>query len=215
MSPRWIVLVVTSPSGETVPLQPNHRPPWCLSKDRTATARPPAWLLSGLGSATRLETTISRANIDPPSCATAASRSRSGRPSNRFAEKFPFHGLDGADEARIVSLDHAQVRQQQNARVKIIRAESGSEGLAFLVPRSLQKRLMHRLGNGIPMRRAIGKTQPAGNGGEPVAAGPAHRRRVGVDALSPAIFPNAVVGLQSELSRLAAERLQQPKQSFV
>src|SRR5262245_46085411 len=83
-----MVLVATSSSAETVPLQPNQRPPWRLSNERTATASPPAWL-SPLGTATRLETTISRANIDPPSCATAASRSRSSRPSNRFAENFP------------------------------------------------------------------------------------------------------------------------------
>src|SRR5262244_3296157 len=83
-----MVLVATSSSAETVPLQPNQRPPWRLSKERTATASPPAWL-SPLGTATRLETTISRANTDPPSCATAASRSESSRPSNRFAENFP------------------------------------------------------------------------------------------------------------------------------
>src|SRR5215467_14730625 len=83
-----MVLVATSSWAETVPLQPNQRPPWRLSNERTATASPPAWL-SPLGTATRLETTISRANIDPPNCARAASRSRSGRPSNRSAENFP------------------------------------------------------------------------------------------------------------------------------
>src|SRR6476659_2236066 len=38
---------------------------------------------------------------------------------------------------------------------------------------------------------------------------------MGMNALSPAIFPNAVVRLQSELAGACSERLQQPKQSFV
>src|SRR5438876_10655043 len=89
MSPRWMVLVATSSSGETVPLQPNQRPPRPLSNERTATARPPAWLLSWLGTATRLETTISRANIDPPACPQAPSQPRSGRPPKRSPKGFP------------------------------------------------------------------------------------------------------------------------------
>ncbi len=48
-----------------------------------------------------------------------------------------------------------------------------------------------------------------------MAAGPAHRGRMGMDALAPAIFPDAGVGFQGELAGLAAERFQQPKQSFV
>ena len=40
---------------------------------RNATSRPPArFALSPLGTLTRFETTISRAKIGPPSCATAA-----------------------------------------------------------------------------------------------------------------------------------------------
>ena len=58
--------------------------------ERTATASPPAWLsLSRLGTATRFETTTSRANIDPPSFATAASRSRSIQPWSRSGGSFP------------------------------------------------------------------------------------------------------------------------------
>src|SRR5262245_13935664 len=74
---------------------------------------------------------------------------------------------------------------------------------------------MHRLGHGIPMRCAVWKVQALSDCGESMTAGPAHRRRVGVDALSPAILPNAVIGLQREFSRLAAEALKQPKQSLV
>ena len=74
---------------------------------------------------------------------------------------------------------------------------------------------MDRLGDGIPVRRAIGETEPRGDRREPLTAGPAHRGRMGVDALAPAIFPDAGVRLERELGRLVAQRFQQPKQRFV
>src|SRR5512134_3781652 len=83
-----MVLVVTSPSAETVPLQPNQRPPCRLSSERTATASPPAcW--SWLGTATRFDNTTSRANSDPPNCATARSRSILDPYTNRSREHGP------------------------------------------------------------------------------------------------------------------------------
>src|SRR6476620_2869787 len=89
-----MVLVVTSSCAATVPLQPNQRPPRPLSNERTATASPPAWLsLSRLGTATRFETTTSRANIDPPSSATTASRLESIQPWNKSAGNFPTKSL--------------------------------------------------------------------------------------------------------------------------
>ena len=74
--------------NRSAPAEPD---PSCrLRSERTATASPPARLPpSRLGTATRFDTTISRANIGPPSFARAASRSRSGPPSNRSAENFP------------------------------------------------------------------------------------------------------------------------------
>src|SRR4029077_8306042 len=85
-----MVLVVTSSWAATVPLQPTQSPPPPFINERAATASPPAWLsLSRLGTATRFETTTSRANIDPPRFATAASRSRSIQPWNKSGGNFP------------------------------------------------------------------------------------------------------------------------------
>src|SRR6266480_3396967 len=155
MSPRWMVLVATSSSGETVPLQPNQRPPRPLSNERTATARPPAWLLSWLGTATRLETTISRANIDPPSCATAASQSRSGRPSNRSAESFPTKcrfadrypptaSHSDCDMPTHQRTGHAPLRDDQ-ATTKHLRAKTGKSGRPSPASRSRPPNIAHNV----------------------------------------------------------------------
>src|SRR3954469_10087976 len=56
-----MILGWASGSAVTLPLQPNHNPPWVWNASRTATARPPAAPLPvGSGAATRLETTTSR-----------------------------------------------------------------------------------------------------------------------------------------------------------
>src|SRR6185312_3577743 len=56
-----MILGWASGSAVTLPLQPNHNPPWVWNASRTATARPPAAPLPlGSGTATRLETTTSR-----------------------------------------------------------------------------------------------------------------------------------------------------------
>src|SRR4051812_43546185 len=50
-----------SGSAATLPLQPNHKPPWVWNTSRNAIARPPAApLLVGSGTATRFETTTRR-----------------------------------------------------------------------------------------------------------------------------------------------------------
>ena len=50
---------------------------------------------------------------------------------------------------------------------------------------------------------------------EPLTARPAHRRRMGVDALASAIFPDAGIGLERLLGGAAAKRFEQMKQPFV
>src|SRR3954454_6077789 len=56
-----MILGWASGSAVTLPLQPNHNPPWVWNASRTATARPPAAPLPvGSGAATRFETTTSR-----------------------------------------------------------------------------------------------------------------------------------------------------------
>src|SRR5689334_23617945 len=65
------------------------------------------------------------------------------------------------------------------------------------------------------MGGTIVKTELLGNGSKTVAAGPAHRGRMGMDALASAIFPDAVIGLERKLARLVAQRLEEMKQSFI
>ena len=74
---------------------------------------------------------------------------------------------------------------------------------------------MHRFGEVVPVFGAAVEPDPRGDGGEPLAAGPAHRRRMGVDALPPAIFPDAGVRLERLRRGAMAERFQQMKQAFV
>ena len=46
---------------------------------------------------------------------------------------------------------------------------------------------------------------------EPLAAGPAHRRRMRMDAAPLAVFPDAGIRLERELRGFFAERLKQAK----
>src|SRR5262249_57280080 len=127
---------------------------------------------------TRLLATTKRPpGVDEPKPANQESRSRQAEVVRRsithnvlFTQKFALHRLDGTDEARIVGLDHAEVRQQQNACIEIIRAEGGGESLPLVVPGSLQESLMHRLRNGLPMSVAVRQAQSAGDRGESVTA---------------------------------------------
>jgi len=50
----------------TLPLHPSQTPPLFCNAGRNATSSPPARLELSLGTETRLETTTSRANTDPP-----------------------------------------------------------------------------------------------------------------------------------------------------
>src|ERR1700736_1149678 len=65
------------------------------------------------------------------------------------------------------------------------------------------------------MSGAIRQAELLGNGSEAVTAGPAHGGRMGMDALAPAIFPDAVVRFERELARLGAQHFEQSKQSFI
>ena len=76
--------------------------------------------------------------IDQPEPADQKSRFRQAEIVRRriahnvlLAQKFALHRLDGADEARIVGLDQADIGQQQDAGVEIVGAERGREGLAL------------------------------------------------------------------------------------
>ena len=132
-----------------------------------------------------------------------------------FAHQLAFHRRNRRDKTRVVHLDHAQVGKQQNAGVEIVRSERRGEGAAFFVPGAFEQRRVDRLGDRIPVFGAVVQADALSDCREPLTAGPAHRHRVGMDALPAAIFPNAGVGLQRLFRRAVAERFQETKQSLV
>src|ERR1700730_17147256 len=85
------------------------------------------------------------------------------------------------------------------------------EGASLLVPGAFEQRGVKRVGNRIPIFRAILEAEALGDRREALTAGPAHRRRMGMDALASAIFPDTGVGLERLLGRTAAERFKQTK----
>ena len=70
--------------------------------------------------------------------------------------------------------------------------------------------------NGAGARLAPGQTSGQGDRANPVrealTAGPTHRRRMGVDALASAIFPDAGIGLECCRRGVLAERFEEMKQ---
>ena len=103
-----------------------------------------------------------------------------------LTQKFAFHGLDGADEARIIDVDDPKIGQQQNAGVKVFGSERRGEGLPLLVPGAHEQRIEDGIGDRIPMRGAIVEPELGSNRRQPVTSGPAHCSRMGVNALPPA-----------------------------
>src|SRR5262249_62322051 len=67
----------------------------------------------------------------------------------------------------------------------------------------------------VPMGRVPGEPGPAGVRSEPVATGPAHGGRMGMDALPAPVFPDACVGLQREFGGLVAESLEQAEKALL
>ena len=105
--------------------------------------------------------------------------------------------------------------KQQHAGVEIVGAERRGERAALLVPGAVDQGGVDRLGDRIPIFGAIGEPDAVGDRRQPLTAGPAHRRRMGVDARAAAIFPDAGVGLERLLGSAVTERFQQMKQPFV
>src|SRR5262249_1286899 len=76
-------------------------------------------------------------------------------------------------------------------------------------------RMQHRIGDRIPVRGASVEPEPRRDRRKTMTSGPAHGRRMGMNALAAPIFPDAVVGLERKLARLGSQLFQQPKQSLV
>ena len=80
-----------------------------------------------------------------------------------LAHQLALHRGDGRDEARIVDLDDAEVGEQQHAGVEVVGAERRGEGTALLVPGAGDERGVDRLGDGIPVLRALLEAKPHGD----------------------------------------------------
>src|SRR5262249_34839764 len=86
----------------------------------------------------------------------------------------------------------AELGEQQTTRVEILRADRAGEGLAFGIPGAFEKRPFDRMRGVRPVARAIVQAEVGGDCREPVAACPAHRGRMRMHALTPAIFPKCL-----------------------
>ena len=132
-----------------------------------------------------------------------------------LAHQFALHGGDRRDETRIVDFDDTEIGKQKHAGVEIVGAEGRGEGAAFRIPGLIEQFGMHRFGDGVPVFGARLEPEPQRDRREALAAGPAHRRRMSMDALTSAIFPDAGIGNESLGRGLFTERFEQPEQSFV
>src|SRR5713226_7967814 len=103
-----------------------------------------------------------------------------------LAQKFALHGLDRAHEARVFDLDDAEIGQQQNAGIEVIGSKRRGKGLSLVVPSAAEERIEDGLSDGVPMGGAIRKPKLRGNSSKALTACPAHRGRMGMDALSAA-----------------------------
>ena len=131
------------------------------------------------------------------------------------AHQFPPDRLAGPAEPFIRRADQTETGQQQHAGVEIRLAEGAGEGAARFAPRFGENSACDGARATRPILRALLQIEPARDLAEAVAGGPAQRRRIGVDPLSPTIFPNAGVRLEREFSRPFAKRLELAEQSRI
>ena len=133
----------------------------------------------------------------------------------KIAPKFKSDGLDGCDEPRVVRRYQAKFGKQKRAGVEIVAVECGRKRLALGVPGALEHLLADALRNAAPMAGAVGQIEMVRDGCEALAACPAHRGRMGMHARAPTVFPDAGIGLERELRRLLAERLDRVKKRCI
>ena len=118
------------------------------------------------------------------------------------AQQVPLNCGNSADEARVVRLDQANLRKEQNARIELLDAEPGGKGFTLLAPCPLEQSGLHGGSNLRPLGGSILETEMGGDRGETAATGPAHRGRISMNVRPAAIFPDASVGLEGQLRRL-------------
>ena len=116
---------------------------------------------------------------------------------------------DSLRVAGIVRLYQADLWEQQDARIEIIQAKTGGERSSLLAPGLLQKSALQAVCRLRPMCSAVVQAEMGGDCRQATAAGPAHRRGIGMNVGAAAIFPDAGVGREGKLRRLNAERFEQ------
>ena len=75
------------------------------------------------------------------------------------AKKFPLGGRHSLNKARVVGLYHADLGQEQNARIEVFAAEGSSERSALLVPRFRHHPRMDGVGGLRPVRDAFAQSE--------------------------------------------------------
>src|SRR3984957_8082929 len=121
------------------------------------------------------------------------------------------NGVAGLDEAGIVRGQESELGDQKDAGVEIRRAEGASQGASLFIPAFFENSLPQRARIGRPVFGAVGDFEFARNTREPVAGGPAKRRRIGVRRRAGAIFPQARIGFESILNGSLAKTFQETK----
>src|SRR4029453_7582009 len=126
--------------------------------------------------------------------------------------KLPFHGPDSTNEFGIIWFDQAELGQQQYAGVEIIGADRGGKCLPLRIPGLWKNFILQSRRNLAPNLSAVGEAERRRNCFQPLDACPAHGRRVGMNALAPAEFPDTGIRRQREFCRHLTERLDAPEQ---
>src|SRR6185437_50160 len=123
------------------------------------------------------------------------------------APKFHFDGLHGGHKTGIFGRDESQFGKKQRAGVQIVASEGAGESFALRAPRALEQFSAYFVRGPAPVLGAVRQAEMGGYGLKPLASRPAHRGRVRVHALSPAIFPNTRIRKHGKTRRLLPERL--------
>src|SRR5215831_4283217 len=103
--------------------------------------------------------------------------------------KFMANRLNGCGKARIVGCHQAEFGEQKCAGIKVIALESRRKRLALGIPGAFKHLFSDAFRYSTPIGCAVRQAEVSGNRRKAVASGPAHRRRMRMHALAPAIFP--------------------------
>ncbi len=123
--------------------------------------------------------------------------------------------LAGLDETNVVGWEKAELRNEEDARVEIRRAERTCQGALLLVPGFLEDAFAQADRVRLPILGAVGDAEATRDPAEPVAGRPAQGRRIGVSTRASPIFPKPGVGLERQRQRALAQSFQQAVEQLV